>query len=220
MPDDALYQRDVIEHLLFNLARSRIFEDISAGKPWDVDLGTSFLDIAGQRYESQILGTFASGSRTFLWAWANPGAAGWEASLQAAKEARALASRPGYTLFGEGELPESRVDPRELAHVTAELVGGHPLYAPTTGGAVVFLIVGTPVDPRTIPPVYVPGILLQLQSISGADKAACVTRFFERLDYAMQVSPGHITATRGPTRLDVRLDEHGRIAKVDVSTGA
>ena len=43
MSDDALYQRQVIEHLLFNLARSRIFEDVSAGKPWNVDLGTSFL---------------------------------------------------------------------------------------------------------------------------------------------------------------------------------
>jgi hypothetical protein len=183
-------------------------------------LGTSFLDIGGQRYESQILGTFASGSRTFLWAWANPGAGEWEASLQAAKEARTLASKPGYALFGERELPESRVDPRELAHVTAELVGGHPVYAPTAGGAVVFLIVGTPVDPRAISPVYVPGILIQLQSISRADKVACVARFFERLEYATEISPRHIAATRGPTRVDVSFDEHGRVAKADITAGA
>jgi hypothetical protein len=219
MSDDALFHRDVVEHLLFNLARSRIFEDVSAGKPWNVDLGTSVLDIGGQRYESQILGTFAAGSRTFLWAWANPGAGGWEPSLQAAKEARSLAGKPGHALFGEKELPEARVDPRELAHVTAELVGGHPVYAPTAGGAVVFLIVGTPVDPRTISPAYIPGILVQLQSISRADKLACVARFFERLEYTTEISPRHIAATRGSTRVDVSFDEHGRLAKADLATG-
>ena len=103
--DDSLYERAAIEHLLFDLARSRIFEDVSRDKPWNVDLRTSLLDIGGQQYETR------------------------------------------------------------------------------------------------------------------ADKAACVARFFERLEYAVEASPTRVVATRDATRVEVAIDPNGRIANVDVVAG-
>jgi hypothetical protein len=218
--DLANYERDVTEHLLFGMARSRIFDDVSAGKPWNADLETGALEIGGQVYESQILGSFAPGPRTFLWAWANPGAEGWATSLQAVNEVREFGEKPGYAVFREPNVPETRVHPRELALMAAELAGGHPVYAADAGGPVVFLLVGTPVDPRTVSLAYLPGILVDFQSISRAEKASCVARFLERLGFTVERSKSLVSGKKGErTRIDVAIDEHGRIANVELTVG-
>jgi hypothetical protein len=213
--DLSAYERDVIEHLLFGMARTRMFEDALASKTWNVDLPKAALEIGGRVYETQILGTFAPGSQTFLWAWANPGSAKWGPALFAAKHTQARGEYPGYAVFAQREIAASWVHPREVAHVVGELTGGHPVYAPTSNGTSVYLLVATPIDPTKISPAYLPGILLDFQSIALGNREACVARFFERLGFQVSRSATETACVRSDgTSMRVFWEEQQRISKV------
>ena len=214
------YARDVVEHLLFGMARARIFNEIATGKSWNVDLPKGAVEIGGRIYEGQILGTFASGSQTFLWAWANPGNANWAPSLYVAKQAQARGQQPGYAPFAQRELSANWVHPREVAHVVGELTGGHPVYAPTTNGTTIFLLVAVPIDPRTLSPAYVPGLLLDFQSIALGHREACVARFFERMGFHVSRAANETMAVRMDARVRVAWDSRERITDVRVEAGA
>jgi hypothetical protein len=213
------YMRDIVEHLLFGLTRARMFDEAVAGKPWNADLTKGAVEIGQRIFEAQILGTFAPGSRSFLWAWANPGNAKWSASLFAANEAKKRGQLPGYAMFGEREIFETRANPREIATVTGELTGGHPVYAPLANGTTIFFLIAAPLDPRAVPTPFLPGILLDFQSLVSAHREACVARFFERLGFQTARSAAETVGVRADgTRIHVAWDAQERITNVSLRT--
>jgi hypothetical protein len=220
--DLSAYDAAVVEHALYGLARARLFDGVARGRSWDADLGAGRLTIGARRYQAQIIGTFARGSRTFLWAWANPGASGWGPSLRAANELRALAQRRGHAVFDQRSVADGWVNARELAYVSGELAGGHPIYAAEAGAATVFLLVtDAEVDPIDMSVALFPDLFLDFQSFAMVDLSACVARFLERVGFEVM---GTDAATHGFRERDgasVTIDWRGdgHVAGVRITTG-
>ncbi|MDQ3033261.1 MAG: hypothetical protein M3Y87_12655 [Myxococcota bacterium] len=157
-------------------------------------------------------------TRTFLWAWANPGASDWGRALAAATSLRALGAERGWAVMAQQTVAERWVSPRELALVCGELTGGHPVYFADAGSTTAILLVGDAgLDAATISPAYVPGVLLDAQSFAMVDLRACVARWFARLGMEVSVGATETIGTRERTRVAVRWDAQGRIAKVDLA---
>lgn len=220
--DLTAYDAAVIEHALFGLARAHVFDDRTRGKTWRADLGTGTLRVGARRYSAQLLGTFAKGSRTFLWAWANPGASGWGRSLEAATRLRALAGRKGHAVFDVRSVAEGWVNPRELAYVSGELAGGHPVHATDAGQATAFLLVtDAGVDPHELSVAALPRVFLDFQSFAMVDLSACIARFLSRLGFEVTSTDATTTGYRASdgaaVTVEWRID--GRIAGVTLSAG-
>ena len=126
--DVSAYEADVIEHVLVGRARARMLEDVRDGKPWNADLERGELKLGATTFRAQILGTFSLQSGTFLWAWANPGSDGWTNALTVANALRARGAQPGQAVFAEASIAAGWVNPNELAYVSGELAGGHPVF--------------------------------------------------------------------------------------------
>jgi hypothetical protein len=220
--DLSAYDEAVVEHALFGLARAHVLDRLAQGTTWDVDLGAGTLSLGRRRHRAQILGTFAKGSRNFLWAWANPGASSWEPSLEVVSELRTLAGRKGNALFGVKSIAEGWVNPRELAYVSGELAGGFPVYAPDAGHATVFLVVtDAGVDPHELPLAALPDLFFDFQSFAMVDLSACVARFLVRLGFEVSATDARTSGWRTRDGAAVTIDWRGdgRIGHVDVSAG-
>jgi hypothetical protein len=216
--DMGAYQADVIEHVLVGRARARMLEDVRAKKAWNVDLATGELTIGDAKHKAQILGTFANESSTFLWAWANPGAPGWTASLEVVKTLQQKGAQPGYAVLGLAELSADLVNPNEIAFVAAELAGGHPVFVGQYGGGAAFLLVTSlKMDIQRLPVAYIPGILLDLPTITTADQQRCVRRFAERLGFAVfNEGVSILNGTRSDGGFSVVFDDQHRIVEVSL----
>jgi hypothetical protein len=224
MSDDDLdlsaYDADVVEHVLVGRARARMLEDVRQGKPWNLDLARGELAIGDTRHKAQILGTFAKQSGTFMWAWANPGSKGWRPSLEIATSLRTRGNTPGYAVLRRPQIASGWVNPNELAFVSGELAGGHPVFVGSYDGGAAFLLVTTlRLEPSALSPAYIPGLLLDLPQITTADPKACIRRFAERLGYAVEDGPEEIRAARAGSGFQVTFDDQGRIAEVNVTAG-
>jgi hypothetical protein len=222
MSDPALdlsaYEADVIEHVLVGRARARMLEDVRAENPWNVNLERGELEIGDATYRCQILGTFAHESATFLWAWANPGSNGWTGSLAIANELRARGAQPGQAVYAEPEIAAGWVNPNELAYVSGELSGGHPVFVGSyDGGAAFLLVTSLRLDFRELSIAYVPGILLGVPSVTMGDPRACTRRFAERLGFTVTETPSSMSGTRSDGGFLARWDGEGRLAEVSLT---
>ena len=229
--DLSAYEADVIEHVLVGRARARMLEDVRDGKPWNADLERGELELGATTYRAQILGTFSMQSGTFLWAWANPGSDGWTNSLTVANALRARGAQPGQAVFAEASIAAGWVNPNELAYVSGELAGGHPVFVGGyDGGAAFLLLTSLRLDVQQLPLAYFPGILLDLPSVTMGDprrlsppaetpdrRTRCTRRFAERLGFAVTETPSSMSGTRSDGGFVVRYDGHGRIAEVSLT---
>ncbi len=216
--DVSAYEADVIEHVLVGRARARMLEDVRDGKPWNADLERGELELGATMYRAQILGTFSMKSGTFLWAWANPGSDGWTNSLTVANALRARGAQPGQAVFAEASIAAGWVNPNELAFVSGELAGGHPVFVGGyDGGAAFLLLTSLRLDVQQLPLAYFPGILLDLPSVTMGDPRRCTRRFAERLGFAVTETPSSMSGTRSDGGFRVSYDGHGRIAEVSLT---
>ena len=147
-PDLSLYDRAVVEHGLYGAARSRMLVELTTDKPWQARLDTGSVTFGDETYDAQILGTHSERDDTFLWAWANPGAAQWGPSLEAANALRARGEKPGYAVFSERKVAGEWVRFRELSWVAGELSGERAVHFADAGNGTtaVMLIDGGPTD--------------------------------------------------------------------------
>jgi hypothetical protein len=188
--DLSQYDAHVIENVLIGRTRARMFEDLSRGKPWNMDMTSGSLKIDGTRYDAQVLGTFSAESGTFLWAWANPGAGQWGPSLILANQLRKRGDAPGNAVFAQQKVSVAWVHPLELSYVCGELSGGHPVYVADAGTTTVLLLV-TSIKLKTelVSPAYIPGILLDVQQHVLVDFRPCVERYLQRLNLIVAPEP-------------------------------
>ncbi len=213
--DLSAYEIDVVEHLLVGRARARMLEEIREGKPWNVALDRGELTIGGAAYQVQILGTYSEQSNTFLWAWANPGSAGWTPSLTVANALRTRAEEPGQAVYAEPKVAADWVNPRELALVAGEVSGGHPVFVGGyDGGAAFLLVTSLRLDFKKLELTYLPGIVLDLPSLTVADPRLCTFSFLERLGFEVDETESSLVATRADGRVRVDYDDQGRAVEV------
>lgn len=220
-PEPASYAEAVIEHVLVGRARARMLEDIRGNQPWSASLDRGKLQLGRATFGTAIFGTYSHSEGTFLWAWANPGATGWQRSLLQVTMARdAFGDRPGYEMFKRPFNPASEINPNELAYVSAALMGTAPVFVGAHDDGVAFLIV-YPLKlhvEQTFPLAYIPGVLLELPTITTAPQRACTRRFLERLGFAIHDVGAMITATRADGRVTATFDELGRLSSTTVDT--
>jgi hypothetical protein len=215
MLDRETFDPDVREHALMGRARARMFEEISGGQAWSVDLAQATMRIGPRSYRAQILGTFSRASSTFLWAWANPGAGDWGPSLQAAQNLR----ESGDPVFATPQIDAADVDPKVLGWVAGELVGEHPLFCgPYDGGYALLLPVPANVDAKLISPAFLSGVMLEAGAL-GVSARSAVSRFLTRLGFEVGVKSGNVTATRGDATFTVEFDAQGRVGRIDAKLG-
>jgi len=217
-PDLSAYEADVIEHVLVGRARARMLEDVRARKPWDANLERGELEIGDATYRCQILGTFSQQSETFLWAWANPGSGGWAGSLSIANDLRARGAQPGQAVYAEPKIATAWVNPNELAYVSGELSGGHPVFVGSyDGGAAFLLVTSLRLDFQQLSIAYLPGILLGIPSVTMGNPRLCMRRFAERLGFLVTETPSSMSGTRSDGGFLARYDGEGRLAEVSLT---
>lgn len=217
--DLSAYEDDVELYVLRGLGRMRMLDDLRGDKPWNVDLAAGTLQLGEQSFEVQILGTFSASTRTFLWAWANPGAVAWGAAMSSVNELRSLGERKGYAVFRTPKVAESWVHPRELAPVAAEIAGDYPVFVGAYDGGEVYLMISDvdlDLDLKDFSLAYIPGILLQLSSITVCNQKACAKEFGEHLGFTATDGSNTTYFTRGDDSFDVTYDESGRIQRVSI----
>lgn len=221
--DLSAFEADVAAHLLAGRARARMVEDLRGDQPWSVDLTEGVLTIGEARHRAQILGTYSFEQNTFMWAWANPGAAGWGASLQLAEQLKARGDQPGQAVYAQRVVSAQWVGPDELVYVAAEIGGHHPVFVGSYDGGQAYLaITDLTVDLSTFPLVYVPGVITDGLSTSFAGAPACIAPFFAQLGLNTSISYESgttLVGERGGGRVTVRFDELGRVAEVTVTAG-
>lgn len=199
------------EHLLAGLARARMLEDIREGKSWEVDLVSGWIRIGEGSCRVQLVGTYAIGSGSFLWGWANPSAGQWTHSLGHALQLK----ERGGPVFGVAEHTEPSFSIPSLAHVSAELCG-RPLFAADHADGTVYLVPDIPLDLASFPLAYLGGVLLEFGEMLGyraPPAGPAMKRFLERLGFSVseQVDASdedvtHLHASRGPDRISLRID--------------
>ncbi|MFO0603156.1 MAG: hypothetical protein U0324_08275 [Polyangiales bacterium] len=218
MMNSSSWEALLVEHVLVGRARGRILGDMRSGKAWNCDLRTGDLFIGNDRYTVEILGTFSQRDDSFLWAWANPGAVEWDASLPLVSSLRERAGRPGEGLFGQPEIRSSEVNPNELAYVAAELLGEHPVFVGVyNGGAMFLLVTSLRIELDDLPDAYVPGILSDVPAISGVNPRAAGRRFLERLGFAVSDTDGGLRASRGASTIVAAYDAAGRLERINAT---
>ncbi|WP_394838658.1 hypothetical protein LVJ94_17350 [Pendulispora rubella] len=214
------YKANVVEHVLAGRARARMLEDLRDGKPWTADLERGELQLGSTTFRVEILGTFSFKTKTFLWAWANPGAMAWSASLGSANALRAWGKQFGQAVFAETEILADRVNPNELAYVSAELVGGYPVFVGSyDGGAAFMLLKDLRLELEQLPLAYLQGIILDLPAFTHADPRECIRSFLRRLGFALVETSSAMKVTRSDANFVIEYDEQGRIAKISGSMG-
>lgn len=217
--DLAAYEQDVVQHLVLGLARARTLEAFRGDKPWNVDLTQGVLTLGSDTYKAQVLGTFAYASKTFLWAWANPGCGAWSASLSRVNDLRKRALQPGQAVFGQEKVAAAWVHPHELTAVCGELAGKYPVFVGAYDGGEVYLLV-TDVDLdlsiRDFSLAYLPGVLLRLSAITTSDAKSCVTAFGKHLGFVAVHGSNTTYFTREDDSFEVSYDAEGRINRVSI----
>jgi hypothetical protein len=210
------YDQWVAEHALWGAARARLFADRVEGRAWGADLVRGELSFDGlPPVRAQLLGTFSKEGRTFLWGWANPGAGSWGESLQAVEHLRSLGG-PGLSVFQQDTVAEGWVHPLELCWVSAEVIGGLPLYQADAGPAIAMLAVEVQdVEVAELPLVYLPGLLVDFQSCSMVEARPCVERFLARLGFVEDPAGGWSRADG--SRVTLTWDGEGRLSQVQLA---
>ena len=222
-PDISLYDRDVVEYGLCGAARSRMLVELTADKPWRARLDEATVTFGEETYDAQILGTHSDRDDTFLWAWANPGAAQWGPSLEAVNALRALGEKVGYGVLRERKVAGEWVRFRELAWVAGELAGHRAVHFADAGNGTtaVMLIDGGPTDLKDFPLVFLPGVLLGFQPETALPMRACLERFLDRLGFVVEHEQTLVRATRQDgNSVKVELDGEGRVTKVQLHAKA
>jgi hypothetical protein len=198
-----------------------MFRAVHDSEAWSVDLEQGQLEIGGRTFGAQLLGTHAQGSDTFLWSWANPGATGWSRDVvEAATMVRARSARPGNAVFREAKIAAGWVNPYELTWVTGELAGGLPIFAGTHAGTTAFVAVSGGVkrlDPERLPGVFLPGVILDLQTFIAADPRTCVRVFAKRLGFEVEEDASALRGRRADCAFTTTFDAQGRPARVEIA---
>lgn len=211
----ASYEAAILEHLVWARARSRMLEDVRADQPWNVDLVEGSLAIGKKIYEANLLGTFASGDGTFLWAWENPGASDWTASLAKLGPLRALGKKPGYELLGQRLVSSEEANVNELALVCGELAGGYPVFVGVhDAGAAILLVTNLDLAPEKMPAAYYAGVFLDVGGMTREPLRACIERFAQRAGFAIEPTSKGLAITRADASLSIEFDHLGRLGGV------
>lgn len=218
-PDVSLYDRAVVEHGLYGTARSRMLVELTADKPWQAQLDTGTVSFGGEAYDAQIVGTHSERDDTFLWAWANPGAAQWGPSLEAANALRELGKKPGYAVFEERKVAGEWVRFKELSWVAGELSGERAVHFADAGNGTtaIMLIDGGPTNMAEFPLAFLPGVVLAFQPETALPMRACLARFLERLGFTVAHEESAVLGSRADgSSLKVELDREGRVTEVQL----
>lgn len=221
--DLSVYDQDVVEHGLCGAARSRMLLELTDGKPWQVQLDEGSIVFGSERFKVQILGTHSGRDDTFLWAWANPGAAQWGPSVNAANALRARGEKPGSAVFRERKIAGQWVHFRELAWVSGELAKAGTVHFADAGGGTtaVMLVEGGSTDLAQFPLVFLPGVLLEFQGASMVPVRACLLRFLERLKFTVEQEKSSVRARRADgNTMTIDFDAQGRITNVQLKAVA
>jgi hypothetical protein len=206
----------VQRHLLVARARARMLEDLRADKPWNADLVAGTVSIGDDRYDAQLVGTFSLSSHTFLWGWANPGAAQWSRALTLATSLKGSGGP-----FAEPKLYASDVNPNELAAVAGELAGGFPVFVGTYDGGAAFLVLtGLPMPLERFSLALLPGVILDLPVLTTQPPHACVAPLLGALGFTVtEHAPTRLLAHRGQATIRLEFDGEGRPGTLELKHG-
>jgi hypothetical protein len=213
---DSTFAALVQRHLLVARARARTLEDLRADKAWSADLVAGTVSIGADAHEAQLLGTFSLSSHTFLWGWANPGAAQWSRALTLASS---LKGRGGP--FAEAKLHASEVNPNELAAVAGELAGGFPVFVGTYDGGAAFLVLtGLPMPLERFSLAYLPGVILDVPVLTTQPARACIEPLLGALGFTVTGNDAsRLLARRGATTFRLEFDAEGRPGTLELKHG-
>ncbi len=204
--DLSQYDLAVQDHALMGRARAHMFDTSGT---WSVALDRGELTLGDRVHHVQILGTYSGD--TFMWAWANPGAAGWASSLAMATWLRKRGDEPGNAVFREPKVAAKWVKPYELAWVCGELAGGFPVFAANVGSAIAMLVVtDVKLDVTQLSTAAIPGLVLDMMTFIFGEAPTAVAVFLRGLGFAVEQRPSAVSAQRGATTFEVHFDDQDR----------
>lgn len=197
--DTKTYDALVEEHALSGFARSIALRD------WLGEVSPSF-DLAAARAEArgrgsfgmQILGTYASASKTYLWSWANPSIVPCAPKERANAIHDKAAKDGGPSPFLQRKIAEEWVPHRELVAVVADLEEKPWLAVPYgNDGGVALVLASAPIPAFAVDAGLAKRAIDEgLRTVVSRAPAEMVARFLKK--------SGFDVVRTGPLRLDAR----------------
>jgi hypothetical protein len=226
LPD--LYHRHVAAAFDRQMRLSDFLEANGGGEGWGYDVPSASLTFGEAiRFEAQLLGSFAEGNATWLWAWANRHLNLPPANATLAEAVRGLGKVHGLPLFTADEsvrcgelLPEELLD--SAAHVFGVVVAGelgHDAYytLPYEGGRGVALLQDARVrSPEPHPLVRIASVFPQaISSYTVLDHRAAFVAYVE--SYGFQAGGAgqevSVRSAEAPV-MAARFDERNRLVEL------
>lgn len=224
--DLSAYERDGLRHALRGAMRERLLDEyIDAQGPDDCGwtLAEGKFRVGACHYELQVLGTYSDGDDTFLWAWDHPDASEWHPdALRVAKELHALATKPGYAVFGQRKVSQKWVPYRELLWVAGELADGEPIYRwqGEAGPIIALQVRGLPLpDVAQFPQAFLAGTLLDFQHEVMLPVRECVRPVLASMGTISEAGPNLRVDTPHGGFISLTFDAGERLVTVEDEWG-
>lgn len=193
----------------------------------DVDLEAGTLRFGkGPTHPVQLLGTEASGDRTWLWAWANADSKLPPQLVVAAGKLRKVGTERQLQELFVKRLPLDEADGHRLSAIAVGLLGAGSYYRGPYGsgerqGAAYYLLTDFP-RPAQLdqsPPRLIRAVEMAL-SVYEVDHRAVVRGLAADLKLKLAEKPGAlvVTAAKG-TPVEFRFDDQGRLTKATALLG-
>jgi hypothetical protein len=137
-------------HAAASFDKQLFLNELVGENAWHFDMATSFLSFGKKyRWQVQLLGTESEVTRTWLWAWANPGGR-VPAPSHSANLVRAVGDLQRCVQLSEPQFPVGEVDGHYLANLASGLCQARAYYRAQNQGGAVFLLIVDKEFPRWV----------------------------------------------------------------------
>lgn len=219
----------VDRHLGLALRKQLALMDFLGEHTWQLDLDSGTVDFgrsglfARKRvYPVQVLGTEADAAQTWLWAWANEASGIPPSLLRAVNRVKALGQSQGIAELTQPELPLASFPGHILASVCSAICHADGYYrGPYDGGAVYFLLSGTPLaSPSPTPVPRMIAVLTDAISQQPVNHHAMATAYLRAEGLTLKQEGTTLTASAPDGRsLTVSFDPQNRISDIRARVG-
>jgi hypothetical protein len=205
------------ERVMRAYVRQVAFEGAVGDDDWTLDQETGLLVIGDTlKLPIQILGSYSAGSRTWLWAWANPSVD--DALVEKSRELLEFGRTHDVPEFLEAEFSLGKNDESDVvAMVSSDVLGGSAYYPAAHSGGRLFMLPDIPSDlmtPRT------PSVIEMISAVTvgspyGQSRDS-VVRFLSELGMRWDERDGMLRLSDSQSSGTIAFDELGRLANLDV----
>lgn len=206
------------QHIGLAFARQLAFADYLGERNWSVDIRQGTCGFGDDlRFPLQLLGTEAEDSDTWLWAWANEASNLPPALLQSCHALKELGDKLGIRELTERSFPLDVANGHSLALIASGLDGQCCYYrGPYRGGALFFLVKDVPVELlQPVPAERAISVLGEVISLFEVNHRLMAESFLKSQGFALEASPGQLTAKRDGDSIILAFDDQQRISGIE-----